>query len=273
MTSEKGYLSFDPVASDYDWTRYIPPEVQEQAARLLREEARLSEGKILLDAGTGTGRFSVPLARQGVPVVGLDISENMLAQLRHKVQGNKVGETVPLRVARADLRQIPLKSGAAGAALMVHILHLIVDWKKVLSEVRRALAPGGTLLLAQEGGARMFPTRDFYLQRARERGLVDRARIGAQSVEEVVAYLRAEGAQVERVDRERVQWRLRYPVARTLEALRRRSWSGIWTVPEAENADLVDQAEAWARQTYGSLEAFEEADAELIVWAARWPAI
>ena len=271
MMSEKSYLSFDPVASDYDWTRYIPSDVQEQAARLLREEARLSERQILLDAGTGTGRFSVPLARLGVPVVGLDISENMLAQLRRKVEGDAAEEALPLRVARADLRQIPLKSGAAGAALMVHILHLIVDWKQVLAEVRRALAPGGTLLLAQEGGARMFPTRNFYMQQARERGLVGRARIGAQSVEAVVAYLREAGAQVERVDRERVQWRLRYPVARTLEALRRRSWSGLWSVPEEANVDLVNGAEAWARQTYGSLDAFEEADAELIVWAARWP--
>src|SRR5579871_5906234 len=142
MTSEKGYLSFDPVAGDYDWTRYLPPEAQEQAARLLREEAGLSEGQILLDAGTGTGRFSLPLARLGVPVIGLDVSEKMLSQQRLKVAQDAAGEALPLRVARADLRALPLGSGAVGAALMVHILHLIADWKRVLAEIRRALAAG-----------------------------------------------------------------------------------------------------------------------------------
>ncbi|HLK57032.1 MAG TPA: methyltransferase domain-containing protein [Chthonomonadaceae bacterium] len=272
MTLEKGYLSFDPVAGDYDWTRYLPPEAQEQAARLLREEAGLSEGQILLDAGTGTGRFSLPLARLGVPVIGLDVSEKMLSQQRLKVAQDAAGEALPLRVARADLRALPLGSGAVGAALMVHILHLIADWKRVLAEIRRALAPGGVLLLAQEGGARQFPTRRFYTELARDRGL-DRTRIGSQSVEETVAYLRAQGARVERVDRDRVQWRLRTPVAKTIEALRRRSWSGLWTVPEEENAELVARTEAWARQTYGSLEGFEESEAQLIAWAARWPSV
>ncbi|HZT41135.1 MAG TPA: methyltransferase domain-containing protein [Chthonomonadaceae bacterium] len=270
MTTEQGYLSFDPVASDYDWTRYMPLEIQEQAARLLQEVAGVAEDRALLDAGTGTGRFSLPLAQLGVPVIGLDISGNMLSQLRQKVRGEATGKALPLRVARADLRHLPVKAGAIEAVLIVHILHLIADWKRVLAEVRRVLAPGGTLLLAQEAGARMFPTRSFYMELAREHGL-NRTRIGAQSLEEVVAYLREQGAQVERVDGERVQWRLRFQVAKTLEALRRRSWSGIWSVPEEVNADLVDRAEAWARQTYGSLEAFEEADAQLIVWAVRWP--
>ena len=73
--------SFDARAARYsesDWHR--------ESARRLVDICRLQPGHQVLDAGTGTGFAALHAARQVGPggrVVGVDISEGMLAQARH----------------------------------------------------------------------------------------------------------------------------------------------------------------------------------------------
>ena len=47
-----------------------------------------------LEFGVGTGRIALPLARRGVPVHGIDLSEAMVARLRAKPGAEQVGSTV-----------------------------------------------------------------------------------------------------------------------------------------------------------------------------------
>jgi SAM-dependent methyltransferase len=47
-----------------------------------------------LELGIGTGRIAVPLARRGVPVHGIDLSEAMVARLRAKPGAEKIGVTI-----------------------------------------------------------------------------------------------------------------------------------------------------------------------------------
>jgi SAM-dependent methyltransferase len=49
--------------------------------------ADLAGGGAALELGIGTGRIAVPLARRGVPVQGIDLSPEMVAQLRAKPGG------------------------------------------------------------------------------------------------------------------------------------------------------------------------------------------
>lgn len=58
-----------------------------QKAHLDREIAsRLGGVRTILDAGAGTGRFSIPLARQGFDVTHLDISQGMIDTARRLAQ-------------------------------------------------------------------------------------------------------------------------------------------------------------------------------------------
>jgi SAM-dependent methyltransferase len=58
-----------------------------QKAHLEREVAsRLGGVRTILDAGAGTGRFSIPLARQGFRVTHLDISQGMIDTARQLAQ-------------------------------------------------------------------------------------------------------------------------------------------------------------------------------------------
>jgi SAM-dependent methyltransferase len=47
-----------------------------------------------LELGIGTGRIALPLARRGVPVHGIDLSEAMVAQLRAKPDAEQIGVTI-----------------------------------------------------------------------------------------------------------------------------------------------------------------------------------
>jgi len=53
----------------------------ERLARLL------PAGAHVLEVGIGSGRVAVPLAAQGVPVTGVDISPRMLERLRRRNPG------------------------------------------------------------------------------------------------------------------------------------------------------------------------------------------
>jgi SAM-dependent methyltransferase len=56
-----------------------------------------------LELGIGTGRIALPLARRGVPVHGIDLSEAMVARLRAKPGGQRIGVTLgDFATARVD---------------------------------------------------------------------------------------------------------------------------------------------------------------------------
>jgi SAM-dependent methyltransferase len=55
---------------------------------------KLTESGGALELGVGTGRIARPLAERGVPVHGIELSNAMVAQLRAKPHGEKVGVTI-----------------------------------------------------------------------------------------------------------------------------------------------------------------------------------
>src|SRR5438067_11983680 len=56
--------------------------------------ADLAGGGAALELGIGTGRIALPLARRGVRVHGIDLSDAMVARLRAKPGAEQVGVTV-----------------------------------------------------------------------------------------------------------------------------------------------------------------------------------
>jgi SAM-dependent methyltransferase len=56
--------------------------------------ASLADGGRALELGIGTGRIALPLARRGVPVHGIDLSQAMVDQLRAKPGGKAIGVTI-----------------------------------------------------------------------------------------------------------------------------------------------------------------------------------
>jgi len=89
---DHGYFG-EPVAARYDESsaEKFDPAVVEPVVDVL---ARLAGDGRALELGIGTGRIALPLARRGVPVHGIELSEAMVARLRAKPGGADVGVTV-----------------------------------------------------------------------------------------------------------------------------------------------------------------------------------
>jgi SAM-dependent methyltransferase len=92
-----------PVAERYDagLGAWADPESVAATADFL---ARLAGDGAALELGIGTGRIALPLAERGVPVHGIDLSADMVAQLRAKPGGGELPVTIDdfstTRVAR-----------------------------------------------------------------------------------------------------------------------------------------------------------------------------
>ena len=264
------YQSFEAVAGDYDQTRVIPDAHLTEIARILVREAHLELGGLFLDAGVGTGRFAVPLARLcPSQVVGVDIAPAMMQRIPVKSTSGS------LSLAQADLQRLPFQNGAFAGALLVHILHLIEQWPLVLGEIRRVLAPqSGVLFLGIEMGGRSALV-DFYYQQAQARHLLPPS-LGTAGMAQTLAYLnRPErdgggGAQVRLLETPRLAWKRVVPTGRTLEALSRRTYSQMWNIPDEAHRELLAETYEYARRTFRRPDAIESLKSRFVLHAVRW---
>jgi SAM-dependent methyltransferase len=81
------------VAARYDESSadMFEPDAVEPVVDFLAE---LAVGGAALELGIGTGRIALPLARRGVRVHGIDLSEAMVARLRAKPGAEDIGVTI-----------------------------------------------------------------------------------------------------------------------------------------------------------------------------------
>jgi SAM-dependent methyltransferase len=81
------------VAKSYDakWPELFEPAVIDPVVSFLAELAGTGAA---LELGIGTGRIAIPLSRRGVRVHGIDLSPDMVAQLRAKPGTDDIGVTI-----------------------------------------------------------------------------------------------------------------------------------------------------------------------------------
>jgi SAM-dependent methyltransferase len=105
------------------------------------ELARQASGDVL-ELGCGTGQLTVPIASAGVPIVGLDLSPQMLNAARERAAAAKA----PVEHLLGDMRNFDL--GRQFALIFVarnSLLHLhsTEDILAAFTTIRRHLTPGG----------------------------------------------------------------------------------------------------------------------------------
>jgi ubiquinone/menaquinone biosynthesis C-methylase UbiE len=108
--------------------------------RLLRDEVMDLLGDLrgarVLDAGCGTGHFSLPLAAANA-VTGVDISGEMLAFARAK----------GLTPVRAAAEALPFAGGVFDVVLAASVIQLIPDGATFVRELLRVVKPGGRVII------------------------------------------------------------------------------------------------------------------------------
>lgn len=102
--------------------------------------ARAVVGEKLLDVGIGSGRASLPLARAGYDVTGVDSSQAMLDQTR--VQA---GET-PIRLEQGDLAALRFADAEFDTVMSLNVLVHFPHWREILAEWKRVTRPNGRIV-------------------------------------------------------------------------------------------------------------------------------
>lgn len=108
------------------------------------ELSELAGGGRVLEFGVGTGRLAVPLARRGLDVSGVDISEEMLAKLREKPDGDKVDLTV------ADMTTVRVPGEFTLVYIVFNSIFTLPSQRAQVDLFRNAaahLGPGGRFVL------------------------------------------------------------------------------------------------------------------------------
>lgn len=132
---------FDRHARQWDELARTLLPVPEYRPQLLR---LVPEGASVLEIGIGTGGLLADLAERSSRVIGVDHSPAMLEEARRRLESGVTN--VELRLG--EMTHLPLSDGSVGCVVANMVLHHAADPAAVLAEIRRVLAPGGLLLLA-----------------------------------------------------------------------------------------------------------------------------
>jgi ubiquinone/menaquinone biosynthesis C-methylase UbiE len=101
---------------------------------------RVEPGDTVLDLGSGAGEFSAELLRAGAAPIAVDVAGEALRRARERVPG------LDARLWRPG-EPLPVEDASIDVVWAGEVIEHVVDVAPWLSEVRRVLRPGGTLLL------------------------------------------------------------------------------------------------------------------------------
>jgi ubiquinone/menaquinone biosynthesis C-methylase UbiE len=166
----EGWKGWDDYAAFYDW---------ENARTMGRQDVRFwqglarREGGPVLELGAGTGRITMPVARTGVPIVGIDRSDAMLA--RAAVRAKRLPRVLRPSLVRGDIRSLPFPKRAFKAVMapygILQSLTREADLAATLAEAARVLPRGGVLGIDLVPD---LPAWDEYENKVRFRGVLDK---------------------------------------------------------------------------------------------------
>jgi SAM-dependent methyltransferase len=131
---------YDAIADLYDpWSASVTEDIA-----FYREEARRARGPVV-ELGVGTGRIAIPLAADGVDVIGVDSSARMLEVCARRAA--RAGVQLDLRLG--DLAEPPVRERVRLVIVPFRsYLHLQsqAERRRALTAARELLAPAGRLV-------------------------------------------------------------------------------------------------------------------------------
>jgi len=136
------------IAAAYnDWAEtydIVQNHTRDLAAKVLRQVNLNLDGRKVVEVGCGTGRNTTWLAERAGEIVGLDFSEEMLAQARSRVNDPRV------RFIQHDARMTwPLADSSADVVIAMLILEHVENLAPVFAEAARVLNTGAQFFLCE----------------------------------------------------------------------------------------------------------------------------
>ena len=159
---EKVQEMFNGIAPKYDLLNHLLSLGIDKAWRrkAMRELERGAKDRVL-DVACGTGDFSIEALRHGVrQVVGVDISENMLAVAQEKARDKGLEEQ--LEFLYGDSEQLTFPDENFDAVTVAFGVRNFEHLERGLREMCRVLRPGGRVVILEFSTPDRFPMKQLY---------------------------------------------------------------------------------------------------------------
>jgi demethylmenaquinone methyltransferase / 2-methoxy-6-polyprenyl-1,4-benzoquinol methylase len=153
---------FNNISKKYDFLNHllslgIDIIWRKKAVKMLQAD----QPKLILDIATGTGDFAIEaLALNPDQIIGVDISEGMLAVGREKMTRKKLDHIIQLQVG--DSEKLLFEDNKFDAVIVSFGVRNFENLEKGLSDMYRVLKPGGKTVIVEFSKPRRFPMKQGY---------------------------------------------------------------------------------------------------------------
>lgn len=143
---------FDAIAPQYDHLNHLMSFNLDRSwrrkavRRIVLDETPLR----ILDVATGTGDLAIDIAckaKEGSKIVGLDLSEKMLAIARQKVEREDLSQIIDLQ--QGSCEQLPFADSSFDRVSVAFGVRNFENMELGLHEMCRVLRPGGSLVILE----------------------------------------------------------------------------------------------------------------------------
>lgn len=153
---------FDKISGNYDGlNRVISFGIDVKWRKKVIELVKATKPQAVLDIATGTGDLAISLAKTtATRIVGLDISEGMLAVGRKKIAAKDLSEKIEM--VQADSEALPFEDNSFDAITVAFGVRNFEHLEKGLAEIYRVLKPGGIFVVLETSVPTKFPFKQGY---------------------------------------------------------------------------------------------------------------
>lgn len=142
---------FDNIAPTYDRLNHILSfNIDKLWRRRVVRILRKSNPDMVMDIATGTGDLAIAMARRikDVRILGIDLSEEMLAVARQKIESEGVSDRIEVKKGDAENLTF-VDSETMDAATVAFGVRNFENLEKGLAEIYRTLRTGGKLIVLE----------------------------------------------------------------------------------------------------------------------------
>lgn len=154
---------FDNIAPKYDLLNHtLSMSIDRVWRRRVVGEVRRAKPGRILDVATGTGDLAIAMARRirDVQVLGVDLSEQMLAVARRKIEARGLDRRIVLD--RGDAERLAVADASVDVATVAFGVRNFGDLGAGLRELARTIKPGGKVVILEFSRPRNRVFRALY---------------------------------------------------------------------------------------------------------------
>ncbi len=130
---------------------------RKKAVKMLKKD----NPKLILDIATGTGDFAIEaLALNPDKIIGVDISEGMLAEGRKKMKRRGLDQKIEMQLG--DSEGLLFEDNKFDAVIVSFGVRNFENLEKGLADMYRVLKPGGKTVILEFSKPKKFPMKQAY---------------------------------------------------------------------------------------------------------------